>query len=72
MHKLVRLRCGATGLDIGHGHGLFVSAQDNDLSIDRINPDREPQEGLPVPSSADAWVARIALRAGYAAGAASV
>lgn len=65
MNALVRLRCGATGIYIGHGHGLFVSAQDNDLCIDFVDPDRPPQEGLPTPSDRAVHLAQMALRAGY-------
>lgn len=44
-----RLKCGATGEDIGGGLGLFISAQDNDYGVDEINPDGEPQLDLPAP-----------------------
>lgn len=50
MRKTVRARCGATGIDIGFNYCLFVSAQGNELCVDKIDFDREPQEGLPMPT----------------------
>lgn len=62
--RLVRLNCGATGADIGHGYGLYVSAQDNDLDIDRINtsPDADPPWlDTPWPGSSNVALARMIL-----------
>ena len=62
--QLVRLTCGATGVDVGHGYGLFVSAQDNDLGIDLINtsPDADPPwENTPWPGDVEISVARMVL-----------
>lgn len=48
----VRVRCGATGRYVSGGLALVVSAQDNDLLIDRFDPDPidPPHATLPVPS----------------------
>ena len=59
----VRLRCTATGVDIGYGWGLYVSAQDNDLGVSRINPDAEPWADSPLPTPDEVSAARTVLRA---------
>jgi hypothetical protein len=50
----VRVRCSATGRYIGNFEGfdlgLFVSAMDNSFTIDLVDPDGTPHEGLPLPS----------------------
>ncbi len=53
--RRVRASCGATGLDIGKGWCLFVSAMDNDLGVDRIG-DGEPHPSLPIPTREE-WIA---------------
>ena len=62
----VRLRCGATGVDIGGGWGLYVSAQDNDLGVDKIAPDREPWAEAPLPGANEVTAAALAVRAATA------
>lgn len=60
----VRLRCTATGVDIGGGWGLYVSAQDNDLGVDRIDPDgAAPWDRAPIPTSYEAAIARVVVAA---------
>jgi hypothetical protein len=58
---LARLACGATGVPIGQGWGIFVSAQDNDLGLDRIVtvPEHPPWVDAPVPSSTEVNLARM-------------
>ena len=62
--RLVRLKCGATGVDLGHGYGLFVSAQDNDIAMDEISTDPygdPPQKGLPIPPKDSISAGRLAV-----------
>jgi len=62
--KLARLNCGATGVDVGWGYGLFVSAQDNDLGLDKISTDPNtdpPWENAPVPGSVETGVVRMTI-----------
>ena len=62
--RLVRLKCGATGVDLGHGYGLYVSALDNDIAIDEINTDpytEAPQKDLPIPGEDSIGAARMVV-----------
>jgi hypothetical protein len=60
----VRVRCGATGRALGMDDlALFVSAMDNSLNLDQINPDGEPPHpSLPVPTDSALEAACGALR----------
>lgn len=60
-YRIVRLLCSATGVDIGNGWGLFVSAQDNDLGVDRIADGHRPQEGVPLPSTGEIEAAKVTM-----------
>jgi len=60
----VRVHCGATGRYLGDGLALYVSAQDNDLVIDRVatNPDAPaPHSTLPAPTDRELSAALAAL-----------
>lgn len=47
----VRVKCTATGRYLQDGLALVVSAQDNDLFVDEVDPDGPPPHpSLPVPS----------------------
>lgn len=59
----VRVRCGATGRYLTDGLALVVSAQDNDLFIDRVKPDGDPPHPtLPAPTDGELSAAGAALR----------
>lgn len=62
----VRVSCGATGRYLDYGLALVVSAQDNDLMLDRVadpaNPDvQPPHPTLPVPTDDEMRAASAAL-----------
>lgn len=61
--KRVRAKCGATGVDIGDGLCLIVSAQDNSIFVDDIdkNPTMEPHPTLPIPTQQEYDGARSAV-----------
>lgn len=62
--RLVRLKCGATGVDLGYGYGIYVSAQDNELSMDEIVTDPyadAPWRDTPIPSEDKILAARMVL-----------
>jgi hypothetical protein len=62
--KRVRAKCGATGVDIGSGYCLIVSAQDNDIFVDKIDlaPTVEPHPTLPIPTEQEYSGARAVMR----------
>ena len=57
----VRAACGATGIDIGHGLCLIVSAQDNELFVDKINTAGTPANMPVLPSPDEVNGARAAV-----------
>lgn len=64
----VRVCCSATGRYLGSYGGedlaLFVSAQDNDLCVDIVDPSREPHPSLPVPTDRQLSAAGAGIRYG--------
>ena len=58
----VRAACGATGIDIGRGMCLIVSAQDNELFVDHINTAASPADMPVLPSPDEVAGARAAVR----------
>ena len=66
--QVVRTRCTATGRYIGRYGGknlaLFVSAMDNELCVDDVDPDGEPHPGLPTPTDRELQAASAGLRRG--------
>ena len=64
--RVVWLQCGAVGIDIGQGWGLYVSAQDNDLAADLIRTRTRimaHQTELPLPTPEEVSAARAVIRA---------
>ena len=64
----VRAACGATGIDIGKGLCLIVSAQDNSLFVDKINTAGTPANMPVLPSPDEVNGARAAVAHTYTLG----